>query len=412
MEDPLVTAIWFQDHCGAVKQESDRPSAFNTEMHSARAALLQGSSSWERSFHNLKYGLSPHETTEDFMTYQGPAQYRKENDRTMAAHYLKDQQERFKAELVQRKFEEKHAELEQQRRQVEQIEAEPRSSAQMLAHCRRTRFVLAKQQENLWQQQAIFNRQYPQYAFSAPMKTRSPDFRGSIHAMHLAQQRLLQQRLSAATSIQTSPVRPSQLLDQTITESPTYRSSPALTYRAAVRGRPPKATPVQARPDPTAIDLNGYDLPLPQPSGMTKRPRPQPVSDQRVHIRAAAYSPTSSVDSPLPDGDMIEVRRRSQRQTSTIPAHSNATSPVFAKSEDKKNMFSDHLETKGPSGLESPASPSLAEIIGSETPSEAEDEDEGDGDEDFDPHPDVGEYRQQIRGVEVYRFENQRGVVP
>jgi hypothetical protein len=209
-----------------------------------------------------------------------------------------------------------------------------------------------------------------------------------------------------------SPARCMHVLHETITTSPTYRCSPTLPNRLmtgkptderlgitrllaeqAIRLRNHIKVDGYRRYAPSAMgpvqtgsfggkDVNGS--PSSRQPGMTEQQQhflPAPQS----HVTSAAFDTlAASVESPDPDDDTIGMSRAPYQQTRTAvmgTTTSDATPSLSSDPSAEGDLDPDNHEVR-PDDIE-PQSPSLSDIIGSETPSE--DSEDDDKDEDFDP---------------------------
>ena len=208
----------------------------------------------------------------------------------------------------------------------------------------------------------------------------------------------------------------STLLDESITSSPTYRSSPAHRFVAerdhtgrtrmqsykATGGYRAAAGPQSARtamatmtngsraqaqdaaPNDTTSSARYLLSQLAQnmvqpPTSMPNQLRQQ--ASQPYFKSVAAFTPAPTPDEDDIVHDQIEVIRNT-RPGITAKFSNGPTPPAEADADEDQEMLDDN---GFPSDEAQPATPTLSDIIGSETPSEEEVDDEDDGDWDFDP---------------------------
>ncbi|OCT47228.1 hypothetical protein CLCR_02424 [Cladophialophora carrionii] len=419
---------------------------------STREAMLPQSNVWEQSFHDLRYGSKP----EDTMTYQGAALYKIETDWVMRQHYHSYIHEHRRREHLQQKLGQKRDELEEMRCEPEHAETDRRrQQAERAAVFDRSRqqAVFARLQG----QKAAFDARHlqnhslalaaehspgvyvpastanvaPLVSTEQPVSARTrraalePTSASAASAIHGIQNPGLWSNADLCSDHDTSPIknrstssgsptRDMHCLDDSITTSPTYRCSPAPTYRLVTGnnrdGRPGIAglhaeqcarhsslsqgggcrryalsanESVQAQSSHGQIE-NGFHAP--PRTGMIERQQHGPPARQSFEASAATYTPAASSYSPYLDNGMIERSRAALQQTTTEimgDTATEATPPLSSYAHAESDMVRDDPEVTVDDA--EPLSPNLSDIIGSETPSE-DDGDDDDEDEDFDPN--------------------------
>ena len=425
---------------GMVNNESDPCTSLSEQLFTT-AEVLRDTHPLAESFHNMRHGILPRRKPEEVMTYQGLAEHQKERDLEMARRYHRFSSERRRLWSLQQKAAMEQAAQERQRRVAEQetIERQRRQVEQaFILERSRQKAILAQQQR----QRLLFApiNQHGPYASIAPQsKCLSPlnpasntsyqelvfsegvlgAHQASVRASptlpvatgRLSQQVLQRQAVDGQNvNAHTEDGRAQQItasqrmsLDESITSSPTYRSSPAarLVPEAAVtevRGsqvsRYPQShkatTPSRTTSDnqvrhtaqrasSTASSAREMLLQLAQtmaqpPRDILAQQRPRRLQSCITSSAAYSLAATSTEDNVVDDQTEV-ASPKTPLHAAKVPTHPTNADDEDTAMLDKHGFPSD--EAQG-------ASPTLSGIIGSETPSEEED-DEDDGDWDFDP---------------------------
>ena len=429
------------------------------DLASPGEAILEGTSSWEEAVHNLRYGIRPRTTPEQIMTYQGVATYRRELDHEMrhrfekfandqlGAEQLKEKERREEMERIRLKEycsslphyqemeERRKKELFQSQQRIEQMVAQERAKYQEMGRQRAQQQPKPGRPKNLTEVASVPDQ-------STPATIKSSQAKQAQHSPGKWSQGDIVMRDSRDV---TTP-------DETMSASPTYTSSLGTTFSNATRNsqnvqlplaqavRSPlegrgtnrdhltTPTPVrvrylqqfQPRTIPRLPENNGYDFPVPQPTGQISAPQSE---IQHLSAMSAMALPLSfSVDSTDPGDDTIIVTNRNKQPADDGPAN---TEPLYANSSSvlgsspslhgteadldeeesspqrssSVSIFQTSSELEDDpidaSEVAPPESPTLSDLIGSETSSEADD-----GDCAFNPRskaPAVPDYR-QIKG--------------
>ncbi|KIW80677.1 hypothetical protein Z517_07293 [Fonsecaea pedrosoi CBS 271.37] len=356
--------------------ERDPPPRTSPLLPPLEEAMHQDGNAWVQSFSNLRYGIMTRKRPEEIMSYQGVAEHKLETDPEMTRRYQLCLDEQ-KAQYIRQKLEEQKSDILSQRR-VEQ---------EATWHQERQRELRAQQQL------AFYTKQYPRYP---QFYRREGLFRDDNPMVNTARQ-----------NPGDTDAEKARHLDKSMMSSPSYHFV-ALDDTDQEAGA---ATPKLARTQHSTTDGPDVDL-----STMTRSVEPRirktrhntfqsPYhtttqagrnhSSELPQTPSAGFTPAASGDEANFSRNMMPLTKqggphRSIRDEPTPPYHPD-------------DQLSSH-------GFNKPAaqrvkSPTLSDLIGSETPSE-NDDDDTDGDYDFDPkspspeppkHRDVKSFGQRNR---------------
>ncbi|KIW93826.1 uncharacterized protein Z519_05141 [Cladophialophora bantiana CBS 173.52] len=321
-------------------------------------AMLQDSNSWAQSFSNLRYGIVPAKKPEEVMAYQGFAEHQLECDPEMTRRYRICLEER-KAQYIQQKLEEKRAEIERQRREAERKAMRQYSRQRMALH-----------QQHL----AFYTKQYPRYE---QLWRRA----GLLDDVDVA---------VAVAREDLNETDPQQLLtlDESIMSSPTYRfvsehdvvdgsDADVRNFARAYGGSAEEAEEHLQVVSGTVRTRSHRKLQNASQSPRHKTNWPRQHSSELPQTPSTAFTPTASLGEADLDRDMIEDTRLTTPWEPPARVQDEPTPPYHPDDE----MLLNECRGLTPQPVQSPT---LSDLIGSETPSEKGDDD-SDGDGDFDP---------------------------
>ncbi|KIX99727.1 uncharacterized protein Z520_04363 [Fonsecaea multimorphosa CBS 102226] len=333
--------------------ENEAPPCPSPSLPPLEKAMLRDDNSWLKTFSDLRYGIFPAKKPEEVMAYQGLAEYGLEVDPEMARRYhlcLEDQ----KVQYIRQKLEEKQAEILRQRREAEQEAAWQHS---------RQREILAQQQF------AWYSKQNPRYAQSA----RHEDFFRETAAFAVA----------GGESDDTESEQAMQL-DDSIMSSPTYRyaaqndavqdSSFTIPYFARTVDSTAEAEEYLSVEARTRKRRNLYNPSQPPHRMMNWAERDY---SGLLQTPPPGFTPTASIGEADLHRDMVHDTQLAKQLEPHRIVQDEPTPPYHPDDE----ML---LQDSGEQVAQRVKSPTLSDLIGSETPSE-EDDASADGDSDFDP---------------------------
>ncbi|EXJ67690.1 uncharacterized protein A1O5_09036 [Cladophialophora psammophila CBS 110553] len=321
-------------------------------------AMLEESNSWVQSFSDLRYGIAPTKKPEEVMVYQGFAEHQLECDPEMTRRYRLCLEEQ-KAQYIQQKLEEKRAEIERETREAERKAMRQYSRQRAVLH-----------QQHL----AFYTQQYPRYE---QLWRRE----GLLDDVDVAA------AMAREDFNETDPQQP-LTLDESIMSSPTYRF---VSKHDVVDGSDADARNLDRTYGGTAEEAEEHLQPVSgtvrtrsrrklqnasqPPRHMTNWPRQH--SSEPPQTPSTAFTPATSLGEADFDREMVEDTRLITPWEPQARMLDEPTPPYHPEDEMLLN------ECGGPTP-QPVKSPTLSDLIGSETPSEKGDDD-SDRDGDFDP---------------------------
>ncbi|OAP56435.1 hypothetical protein AYL99_09614 [Fonsecaea erecta] len=319
-------------------------------------AMLRDGESWVHAFSNLRYGVVPTKKPEEVMAYQGLADHTLESDPEMARGYQLCLQEQ-KAQYVRQKLEEKKAEILRRKREAEQEVARQQAIQRAIRE---------------QQQFDFYSRQYPRYGHFV----RRPGlFAHENTAVAVGGEEFgdtdSEQALHLDDSIMSSPTYRFVALDDTFQQFGAASPDVAMTVDSVAEAE-------EYLPDGCATASTRSRRKFPNASQPLRymANRANPRSTELAQTPPPRFTPAASLgEGELPRNTVHDMPGRNRVEPYRI-VPDEPTPPYQPEDE----MLQDVSSPVAPPAK----SPTLSDLIGSETASE----DNGNGaddDSDFDP---------------------------